>query len=121
MKVIIDKNDLSKLFYRYGISEQAKKRYGKNGGDALSGEKIIDLLSVKKTVILTCNPMTTAEKNALSAACAADYVTLTYNANDGIDQDVTITAIPSLSAAKTALKVGGTLYWSGITVTMEEK
>lgn len=120
MKVLLNGIDYSRLFYRYGLSEQPQKRYGSNGGDMLSGDKKVDLLAVKSRVALTCNPLTTAERDALKAVCAEEYVTLVYNPGGDSDHDVRITAIPSMSASSIKLVAGGKAYWTGLTITLEE-
>ena len=120
MKVLIDGVDFSRLFYRYGLSIQPKKRYGTNNAIALSGEKLVDLLATKSIITLTCNPLTTAQRDDLAAACAKAEVTLVYNPGGESDEDCTVRAEPTLSAAAIKLKAAGVAYWTGAVVTMEE-
>ena len=120
MKVVIDNTDFSRLFHRYGLTIQPKKRYGSNGDVALSGEKLVDLLATKDVLTLACNPMSTQQRDALAAACAKATVILTYNPGGDGDADRTIRAEPNVSAARVKLRYNGVTHWDGITVTMEE-
>lgn len=120
MKVLLNGVDYSPLFYKYGLSEQPQKRYGRNGGDMLSGNRVVDLLAVKSTVVLTCNPLTTEQRNTLRTICSEAYVTLVYNPGGANDNDVKLTVIPTMSASTIKLMAGGRTYWTGLTITMEE-
>ena len=120
MKVIIDGVDHSKLFHKYGMQLQPKKRYGINGDIALSGEKIVDLLATKNVITLTCNSLTTKERDILASTCAKEVVTLLYNPGGSEDEDRTINAEPTMSSAKIKLRFGKDIFWDGAVVTMEE-
>ena len=92
---IVDGQDFTDLFHKYGYEVTYEFREGENGGLMCSGEEQRDLLAIKPTIVRYFDPWTGAEK--------------------------TITAHPTVDTVSVLLDDSGTHWWRGFRVTMRAK
>ncbi len=120
MTFMLNGVDFSRYLYRYGMTVQYEKIYGKAGGQTLDGRELVDLIRVRPILVCACNPMTSDEFSRLATVCAEDYIFVSYT-DPKTGGDVRMEAVPILSAAKKTLVINGVTYWEGAVITLKER
>ena len=117
---IVDGQDFTDLFHKYGYEVTYEFREGENGGLMCSGDELRDLLAIKPTIVGTTNDAPTERVTALLTACLKNEVLFRYfDPRTGAEK--TITAHPTVDTVSVLLDDGGTHWWKGFRVTMRAK
>ena len=121
LPLIIDGVDYSTSINRYGYTVGYIKREGGFGGMMQDGSMRVDILARKAVLKLTANALKSDAQASLLAACAKDYVTVTYfdtlsneNREAEFIPDVGDQTIGILSA-------DGTSWFTGMVITLTER
>ena len=117
---IVDGQDFTDLFHKYGYEVTYEFREGENGFLRCSGDELRDLLAVKPTVVATPNDAPTARVTALLKACLKNEVLFRYF-DPWSGAEKTITAHPTVDTVSVLLDDGGTHWWKGFRVIMRSK
>ena len=113
--------DYSSAIHRYGFSCTYVPRDGGRGGIMQDGSKTVDILDWKAVISLNCNAIRSDVQAHLIRACKTDYVTITYFDPES-NADRTSTFIPSIGNANIGLfRPGNEKWFTGLTLTFEEK
>lgn len=120
LKMILNGWDCSKAFDRWGASFQTKRVEGPNSGVSMGGSTIVDLVKTKDCWTLKGNGVNTETYARLSALCRHDYITAVYVHPETL-QETTKVMIPSLSSAVRTPFPDGQAWFTGWTLTLEER
>lgn len=116
----INGTDFSTAFNKWGVSYYPVRVEGPNSGTSQGGSSIVDLVKVKDHFDLQGNGVPEAVYRALEKECSKTYVTAEY-VRPRSGQTELVQMVPTLSAAvQIPLRVGET-YYTGWTLTLEEK
>ena len=117
---IVDGQDFTDLFHKYGYEITPEFREGENGGLMCSGDELRDLLSIKPTIVGTTNDAPTGRVTALLSACLKNEVQFRYfDPQEGAEK--TIAAHPTVDTVSVLLDDSGTHWWRGFRVTMRAR
>ena len=108
---IVDGQDFTDLFHKYGYEVTYEFREGENGGLMCSGEEQRDLLAIKPTIVGTTNDAPTERITALLTACLKNEVLFRYfDLWTGAEKTITAhpRSTPCPSCSTTAARIGGT-------------
>lgn len=103
----------------YGYTEIPRKVEGPNGGTAINGDTIWDIVACKYDLIVPLMPLTMSQLKTVMASCAGGAVPVRYMSIE-TDNYVTRMMKPDLSSVALALKSPIQEYFSGMTVTFTE-
>lgn len=120
LPLIIDGVDFTSVVSKYGYKPYVITRQGKNGGTMLNGDVVVDILAYKTGVSIRLNPMTGADAAAIMAAVSNPYVEATVW-DVRTNSEKTATFITKISQPNLAILRSSEKWWSGITITLEEK
>ena len=107
---IVDGQDFTDLFHKYGYEVTYEFREGENGFLMCSGDELRDLLAIAPTERVT----------ALLTACLKNEVLFRYF-DPWTGAEKTVTAHPTVDPVTVLLDDGGTHWWRGFRVTMRAK
>ena len=117
---IVDGQDFTDLFHKYGYEVTYEFREGENGFLMCSGDELRDLLAIKPTIVGTTNDAPTERDTALLTACLKNAGLFRY-VDPWTGAEKTVTAHPTVDPVTVLLDDGGTHWWRGFRVTMRAK
>lgn len=111
--------DVSRMLHKWGVRYTPVKVRGPNTGVSQGGVVIEDLLRTKDAFVFQGNSVLAADYLALAQICAQPYATAVYKSpQTGLQ--VTRAVLLDLSEG-TILPMGDNVWYSGWTLTMEER
>ena len=116
----INGTDFSTAFNKWGVSYYPVRVEGPNSGTSQGGSSIVDLVKVKDHFDLQGNGVPEEVYRALEKECAKTYVTAEY-VRPRSGQTELVQMVPTLSAAIQVPLRAGETYYTGWTLTLEEK
>lgn len=113
----LDGVDFTGLVHKYGYSVTYERIRGENDFVYLNGNEEEDVLQIKPIVVTRLNDAPSEQLSAFLAAACKDRVNLTYY-DPRAKSTLTREALPSVDTVRILLSDGGSLWWSGYSVTM---
>ena len=106
---------------RYNVAPTPRYIEGSAKGTALDGTLIADLIDIKYDYTITPMPLTGEQLANLQTICSSEFVYCTID-NPFISEPHTAYFKPTLSGVKKAIDNGdGTIYYTGLTLTLKER